>query len=66
MRIDNLGSGVMEGKPGTIFARAGREVVFSYARCEQKLKMLVRDAKGKARAGTPREAAPGSGRGMTK
>jgi predicted dinucleotide-binding enzyme len=32
-------------------------VVFSYARSEQKLKKLARDAGGKARAGTPREAA---------
>jgi 8-hydroxy-5-deazaflavin:NADPH oxidoreductase len=32
-------------------------VVFSYARSEEKLKILARDAKGKARAGTPREAA---------
>jgi predicted dinucleotide-binding enzyme len=47
----------MGGKLGTIFARAGHEVVFSYARSEQKLKVLARDAKGKARAGTPREAA---------
>jgi len=47
----------MGGKLGTIFARAGHEVVFSYARSEQKLKRLARDAKGKARAGTPREAA---------
>jgi hypothetical protein len=30
---------------------------FCYARSEQKLKVLARDAKGKARAGTPREAA---------
>jgi len=57
MRIGILGSGLMGGKLGTIFARAGHEVVFSYARSEQKLKMLARDAKGKARAGTPREAA---------
>jgi len=47
----------MGGKLGTIFARAGHEVVFSYARSEQKLKKLAREAKGKARAGTPREAA---------
>ena len=47
----------MGGKLGTIFARAGHEVVFSYARSEQKLKRLARDAKGKARPGTPREAA---------
>jgi predicted dinucleotide-binding enzyme len=47
----------MGGKLGNLFARAGHEVVFSYARSERKLKMLARDAKGKARAGTPREAA---------
>jgi predicted dinucleotide-binding enzyme len=56
MRVGILGSGLMGGKLGTIFARAGHEVVFSYARSEQKLKMLARDAKGKARPGTPREA----------
>lgn len=57
MRIGILGSGLMGGKLGTIWARAGHDVVFSYARSEQKLKKLARDAKGKARAGTPREAA---------
>src|SRR5437660_1521945 len=57
MRIGILGSGLMGGKLGTIWARAGHEVVFSYARSEQKLTKLARDAKGKARAGTPREAA---------
>ena len=57
MRIGILGSGLMGGKLGTIFAQAGHEVVFSYARSEQKLKTLARDARGKARAGTPREAA---------
>jgi len=56
MRVGILGSGLMGGKLGTIFARAGHEVVFSYARSPRKLKMLARDAKGKARAGTPREA----------
>ena len=57
MRIGILGSGLMGGKLGTIFARAGHEVVFSYARSEQKLKRLAWGAKGKARAGTPAEAA---------
>src|SRR5689334_16313209 len=57
MRIGILGSGLMGGKLGTIFARAGHDVVFSYARSEQKLKKLAKDAKGKARAGTPAEAA---------
>jgi len=57
MRVGILGSGLMGGKLGTLFARAGHEVVFSYARSEQKLKRLAREAKGKARPGTPREAA---------
>ncbi|HLZ49130.1 MAG TPA: NADPH-dependent F420 reductase [Candidatus Acidoferrum sp.] len=57
MRIGILGSGLMGGKLGTIFARAGHEVIFSYARSEQKLKRLAKGAKGNARAGTPREAA---------
>jgi len=47
----------MGGKLGTLFARAGHEVVFSYARSEEKLKRLARKAGGEARAGTPREAA---------
>ena len=57
MRVGILGSGLMGGKLGTIFARAGHEVVFSYARSEEKLKKLARDAKGRAQAGTPGEAA---------
>src|SRR3989442_3886620 len=57
MRIGILGSGLMGGKLGTIFARAGHEVVFSYARSEEKLKRLAREARAKARHGTPREAA---------
>jgi predicted dinucleotide-binding enzyme len=57
MRIGILGSGLMGGKLGTIFARAGHEVVFSYARGQEKLERLARDAGGNARAGTPAEAA---------
>jgi 8-hydroxy-5-deazaflavin:NADPH oxidoreductase len=29
MRVSNLGSGLMGGKLGTLFARAGHDVVFS-------------------------------------
>ena len=47
----------MGGKLGTLFARAGHDVVFSYARSERKLKRLAREAQGTARAGTPSEAA---------
>src|SRR5215216_7769533 len=57
MRIGILGSGLMGGKLGTIFARAGHAVVFSYSRDRKKLEQLARDAGGNARAGTPREAA---------
>lgn len=57
MRVGILGSGLMGGKLGTIWARAGHEVVFSYARSEQKLKRLARQAKGNATAGTPGDAA---------
>jgi 8-hydroxy-5-deazaflavin:NADPH oxidoreductase len=57
MRIGILGSGLMGAKLGTVFARAGHEVVFSYARSVDKLKKLARDAGGKAHAGTPSEAA---------
>lgn len=57
MRVGILGSGLMGGKLGTIFARAGHEVVFSCARSSDKLKRLARDAHGNARAGSPAEAA---------
>jgi 8-hydroxy-5-deazaflavin:NADPH oxidoreductase len=57
MRIGILGSGLMGGKLGALFARAGHEIVFSYARSEKKLQKLARDAGSRARSGTPREAA---------
>ncbi len=55
MRIGILGSGLMGGKLGTIFARAGHDVVFSYA--QRKLNRLARQAGRHAAAGTPREGA---------
>ncbi len=60
MRVGILGSGLMGGKLGTLFARAGHDVVFSYARRSEKLKALARKAGGGARAGTPGEAAQGA------
>jgi 8-hydroxy-5-deazaflavin:NADPH oxidoreductase len=57
MRIGILGSGLMGGKLGTIFARTGHDVVFSYARSKDKLRKLATEAGGKARAGLPGEAA---------
>lgn len=56
MRIGILGSGLMGAKLGTLFARAGHEVTFSYSHSEQKLKRLARTAGNEARAGTVREA----------
>src|SRR5262245_53256059 len=47
----------MGGKLGTLFARAGHDVVFSYARSEAKLQRLARAARGKAQARSPAEAA---------
>jgi 8-hydroxy-5-deazaflavin:NADPH oxidoreductase len=61
MRVGILGSGLMGSKLGTLFARAGHEVVFSYARSERKLQALARDAGANARAGTPADAAQGAG-----
>jgi predicted dinucleotide-binding enzyme len=57
MRIGILGSRLMGGKLGTLFARAGHDVVFSYSHSERKLKWLARAAGRHAHAGTPREAA---------
>jgi predicted dinucleotide-binding enzyme len=57
MKIGILGSGLMGGKLGTSFARAGHEVIFTYARHRDKLEKLAREAGGNARAGTPAEAA---------
>jgi predicted dinucleotide-binding enzyme len=57
MRVGVLGSGLIGGKLGTLLARAGHDVVFSYSRSEQKLKRLARDAGAHARAGTPADAA---------
>lgn len=47
IRIGILGSGLMGGKLGTIFAGAGHKVVFSSPRNQQKLKMFAREPKGK-------------------
>jgi 8-hydroxy-5-deazaflavin:NADPH oxidoreductase len=56
MKVGILGSGLMGGKLGTLFARAGHDVVFSYARSRQKLERLAREAGKQASAGTPADA----------
>ena len=60
MRIAILGSGLMGGKLGTIFARAGHAVVFSYSHDRKKLERLAKKAGPKAQAGTPPEAVRGA------
>ena len=55
MRIGILGSGLMGAKLGTIFARAGHEVTFSYSKSAAKLKRLAKEAT--AAWGTPADAA---------
>ena len=57
MHIGILGCGLMGSKLGTLFARAGHDVTFSYSRSRQKLERLARNAGAKAHAGTPAEAA---------
>lgn len=60
MRVGVLGSGLIGGKLGTMFARASDDVVFSYSRSSKKLEQLAREAGANARAGTPAEAAHGA------
>jgi len=54
MRLGILGCGLMGSKLGTIFARAGHGVVFSYSRSRQKLERLAKDA-GAVAGGVPCE-----------
>jgi len=56
MRIGILGSGLMGTKLGTIFARAGHDVIFSYSRTRQKLETLAKGAGTQAHVGTPVDA----------
>ena len=58
MRVGILGSGLMGGKLGTLFARAGHEVIFSYARSKNRSSRRSHGTpRARRGAGTPREAA---------
>nr|WP_256587168.1 MULTISPECIES: NADPH-dependent F420 reductase [unclassified Pseudomonas] len=57
MKIGILGSGRMGSHLGTMFARVGHEVSFSYSRNQQKLADLAASAGKNAQASTPAEAA---------
>lgn len=58
MKIGILGSGLMGGKLGMLWARSGHEVTFSYTRSSAKLDRLAREAD--ARAGTVADAVKGA------
>jgi predicted dinucleotide-binding enzyme len=49
MSVGILGSGLMGGQLGTVFARAGHEVVFSHTSSQKKLEGLARDGPRNAR-----------------
>jgi predicted dinucleotide-binding enzyme len=51
-----LGSGLMGSMLGTIFARAGHEVIFNYSRDRKRLARLAKDAGERAHVGTPSDA----------
>jgi len=55
MRIGIVGAGRIGGNAGSLFARAGHEVMFSGSRDPARLERLAADAGG-ARTGSPREA----------
>lgn len=57
MKIGILGSGRMGSHLGTMFAKVGHEVSFSYSRSQQKIADLVASVGTNARASTPAEAA---------
>jgi hypothetical protein len=50
----------MGSKRGTLFARAGHEVIFSYSRNSKKLEHLAKEAGAHAHAGTPADATQGA------
>ena len=56
MRIGILGSGLMVSKLGTLWARAGHEVIFSYSRDRKKLEHLSKDAGAPSHVGMPADA----------
>jgi predicted dinucleotide-binding enzyme len=57
VKIGIIGSGHIGGNAGRLFAKAGHEVLFSFARDPQTLAQLAAAVGPNARAGTPREAA---------
>lgn len=57
MHVGIIGSGRIGGNAGTLFAKAGHKVLFSYSRDPAKLEALAAEAGSGASVGTPRQAA---------
>lgn len=58
MKIGILGSGLMGGKLGTLWASSGHDVTFAYARSASKLERLARESGG--HSGTIADAVKGA------
>lgn len=57
MKIGIVGSGLMGGKLGVLWAKSGHQITFSYSRQQDKLVQLARRAGNGAKAGTVEDAA---------
>lgn len=57
MRIGIIGAGNIGSGLGTLFARKGHQVLFSYSRDPGKIQRAVNEAGPNAQSGTPEEAA---------
>ena len=57
MKIGIIGSGNIGSGLGSLFAKNGHEVIFSFSRDPQKIQQVVAEAGPNARSGTPEQAA---------
>ncbi len=60
MNIGIIGSGNMGSALGTIWAKQGHQVVFSYSRDPAKLEAIAAAAGANAKVGTPQQAVESS------
>ena len=56
MNVGVVGAGRIGGNAGRLLARAGHDVVFSFARTSESLEEAAAAAGERARTGTPEEA----------
>ncbi|HSU16308.1 NADPH-dependent F420 reductase [Longimicrobium sp.] len=60
MKVGIIGSGLMGAALGRLWARAGHEIVYTFAHSREKLEALARDSGPGARAGEVRDAVRGT------